>query len=195
MASKIFQPRQAGDGLNLSGNSLNVNVDDSTIQINGSNQLELINNVKLIQTNYTLLNSLQTGSTPLPYDDSIPQNTEGTEFITCSITPININDKLRIDVVLYLGKDSDEGYCSAALFQDSIANALAAAGWYPRYPSLGAVPIIFTHWMTAGTTNETTFKVRGGINSSGNYTVNGDGGARRLGGVFTSSISIMEFSN
>ena len=54
--------------------------------------------------------------------------------------------------------------------------------------------IVFSHFMTAGTTSETTFKVRAGFNASGTTTFNGSGGARRLGGVFASSITITEIA-
>ena len=46
--------------------------------------------------------------------------------------------------------------------------------------------------MTAGTTSATTFKVRIGGNSSVTVTLNGQSGARRLGGVASSSITITE---
>ena len=48
--------------------------------------------------------------------------------------------------------------------------------------------------MTAGTASETTFKVRVGFNASGTTTFNGAGGSRRLGGNFSSSITITEIA-
>jgi hypothetical protein len=47
--------------------------------------------------------------------------------------------------------------------------------------------------MEAGTTSETTFKVRAGPDTSGTLTINGVAGARKFGGVAgPCSITIME---
>ena len=48
--------------------------------------------------------------------------------------------------------------------------------------------------MVAGTTSETTFKVRFGGNASGTMTFNGRLGSRKYGGVFASSITITEYT-
>jgi hypothetical protein len=50
-----------------------------------------------------------------------------------------------------------------------------------------------THYMTAGTTSATTFKVRGGVNA-GTLTFNGEVGARLFGGVCASSITVTEIA-
>jgi hypothetical protein len=61
----------------------------------------------------------------------------------------------------------------AALFQDATANALAVGA--NRAPGADMIiPVHFKHYMTAGTTSETTFKVRVG-NASGTTTFNGIG--------------------
>jgi hypothetical protein len=48
--------------------------------------------------------------------------------------------------------------------------------------------------MDAGTTSETTFKVRAGGEEAGTTTFNGVGGARKYGGVLASSITITEIA-
>ena len=50
----------------------------------------------------------------------------------------------------------------------------------------------FNHYMTAGTTSSTTFKVRYGAASGVTNTVNGYNDARILGGVAPASMTIME---
>ena len=126
----------------------------------------------------------------IPYDDTIPQNTEGAEYMTLAITPKNATNKLRIDVV-WVGSPADTKTLTVALFQDSTANALAAVGavitgdWTQH--------ITFTHYMTSGTTNATTFKVRAGTNGNTTVTFNGQVQARKLGGVMASSIVITEY--
>jgi len=135
------------------------------------------------------LGSLATNTTAIPVDDTIPQITEGGEVMTLAITPSDTTSTLRIDVVVHASNDND-AQMRIALFQDSTANALAAAS------QIGAVSLMsnmtLTHHMTAGTTSSTTFKVRCG-SGSGTTTFNGFGGARKYGGVLSSSITITEY--
>jgi hypothetical protein len=41
--------------------------------------------------------AVATGTSQTQNDDTIPQNTEGTEFITLAITPTSASSKLKID--------------------------------------------------------------------------------------------------
>ena len=137
---------------------------------------------------------VNTGTTPIPLDDSIPQRDEGNEFFRLAITPTSATNKLKIDIVVNLGQNVS-ATSSAALFQDSTANALAAAYGNSIAGANELTQIVFTHYMTAGTTSSTTFKVRAGVQSSGTVTFNGLGGTRRYGGVMASSITITELEN
>ena len=136
--------------------------------------------------------AVATGTTTIPQDDTIPQNTEGTEFMTLSITPTSATSKLRIDVVVN-GAGSATNSWIVALFQDSTANALAAISYNIAANNV-AETAAFTYYMTAGTTSSTTFKVRGGLVGAGTYTFNGQSSARLLGGVMASSITITEIA-
>ena len=135
--------------------------------------------------------AVATGTTAIPIDDSIPQNTEGAEFMTLAITPTNTSNKLLIQVVMQLSTNADANI-GIALFQDSTANALAAQA-FRQDISTGFTLLCLTHYMTAGTTSSTTFKARGGA-GSGTYTFNGTNGARVFGGVMSSSITITEIA-
>ena len=127
-------------------------------------------------------------STVMPEDDTIPQNTEGNEVMTLAITPTSATNKLKIDVLVtgYLSNN----VMSMGLFQDSTASALAAvsAGQYGAPSDTTKL----THYMTAGTTSSTTFKVRCGVNSASTFEFNGLNGGRKFGGVAASSITITE---
>jgi hypothetical protein len=133
--------------------------------------------------------AVATGTTIIPSDDTVPQNTEGDEYMTLAITPKSATNKLKIDVVCSLFC-STGGDLAAALFQDSTANALAVGAVYKDANKKTAIS--FTHYMTTGTTSSTTFKVRGGNSAAGTTTFNGTAGARRYGGVLASSITITE---
>jgi hypothetical protein len=69
---------------------------------------------------------------------------------------------------------------------------LAAAGMFQGGNE--AHPISLMHYMTSGTTSSTTFKLRLGNNSANTTSFNGKNGARKYGGVSSSSLTIMEIS-
>jgi hypothetical protein len=134
--------------------------------------------------------AVATGTTIVPLDDTIPQNNEGTEFMTVSITPKSASNALLISVVLFLSP-SIASWCVSALFKNSDANALAAFTDYTE-TNTGPTSAQFIHKMTAGTTSAITFKVRAGMHTAGTLTFNGSGGNRKLGGVMASSITVTE---
>jgi len=137
--------------------------------------------------------AVSSGTTLIPFDDTIPQSSEGTQFMSVAITPKSATNKLIIDVILN-GTYSVIAVIMVCLFQDSTANALASS-WH--YDSIGGGPknIIVRYEMTAGTTSLTTFKVRAGGNNAGTLTFNGTSGNRFLGGALISSITITEVAS
>lgn len=145
----------------------------------------------VVQVVNTQTGAVATGTTTIPLDDSIPQNTEGDEYMTLAITPTSATNKLRIDAVFYGTSDTGFRNLIVALFQDTTASALAV-GFNTIEIGTFVYPIMFTHYMTAGTTSATTFKVRAGTDGAGTTTFNGTGGARKFGGVLASSITITE---
>jgi hypothetical protein len=179
---------------------------------NGSNYIEVIATASIaanrtqtlpdtdiscyvVQRVSTETGAVATGSTNLPYDNSIPQNTEGDEYMTLAITPKNSSNILVIDVVAQLTHSVSGNALTAALFQDTTANALAAAHAPCIYTAAAGTTISFRHIMSAGTTSATTFKVRAGSGiGSGTTTFNGQGGGRVYGGVAASSMMITEYS-
>ena len=147
----------------------------------------------ILQIQKIVTGAVATGSTVIPYDDTIPQITEGNEYMTLAITPKSATSLLKIDVV-FIGTHGAGGNNTVALFQDSTANALAAANYGNIGGIGGAAPGCFSYYMVAGTTSSTTFRIRAGSDTAGTLTFNGTGGARRYGGVLASSITITEYS-
>jgi hypothetical protein len=144
----------------------------------------------VVQEKSTQTGAVATGTTVMPSDDTIPQNTEGDQYMTLAFTPTSSSNKLRIQVTFFAAS-SAVAVVSAALFIDSTANALAAGFMYASVVG-DILQIMFTHTMDAGTTSAVTFKVRAGLSGAGTLTFNGSGGARKLGGVLASSIIIRE---
>lgn len=145
----------------------------------------------VVQVVNTQTGTMATGSTQIPVDNTIPQNTEGDEYMTLAVTPTDAANKLRIEVLAVFTPGNTGIEITMALFQDSTADALATVCMGPVAASrLQTIPL--SHWMTAGTTSATTFKVRIGINSTGTNTFNGKSGAGYFGGTLASSITISE---
>ena len=149
---------------------------------------------KVVQVVNTTTSAMATGTATIPVDDTIPQNTEGTEFMTLAITPTSASNKLIVSVEAELAYSASGTLVSIVLFQDSTASAIAittetlggGANWFLTHS--------LAHYMTAGTTSATTFKVRSGGHQAGTVTFNGSAGARKYGGIANSSITIMEIA-
>lgn len=150
-------------------------------------------NGRIVQVVNTQTGAVNTGSTTIPFDDTIPQNTEGDEYMTLAITPTNSSNKLRIEVEAF-ATSSVGAWIATALFQDTTANALACNSNLDSNVATGGGLQRLTHYMTAGTTSSTTFKVRIGGSAVGTTTFNGQSGGRKYGGVLASSITITEIS-
>jgi len=147
---------------------------------------------KLVQEVSTQDGAVNTGTTVMVFDDTIPQNTEGDEYMTLTVTPGSLSNILEIDVVVYGSKNSSGGNLAAALFRDSVADALAAGA--VRIDTNNVLGFItFRHRMTAPSVSAITFKVRAGA-SANTFTFNGVSSARIFGGVMASSITIKEFA-
>ena len=148
----------------------------------------------IVQVQRTDDHTYQTTTTAMPYDDTIPQNTEGGEFMTVSITPKKATNKLRIQVLAKLNHSSaSAGAMVGAIFQDSTANALAA-GWTGRETvAYQPCELVLDHWMDAGTTSSTTFKFRAGGNLGATCVFNGNASGRLMGGVCNSYIMVTEY--
>lgn len=149
-------------------------------------------NGTVLQVVSTQTGAVATGTTVTPADDTIPQITEGTEFLTQAITPTSAASKLRIDVTLYLANTVVDNPVTVALHQDATTGALAAGMQVSPNTANLTFCVRLVHYMTAGTTSATTFRVRAGANGASTTTLNGASGARLLGGVLASSITVTE---
>ncbi len=140
----------------------------------------------------TTTGAVSTGTTKIPVDNTIPQITEGDEYMTLAVTPKSATNKLKIEVVWNGAHSSTGTDMVIALFQDTTVSALAAA-WASKYTGANnTAQVTLTHYMTSGTTSATTFRVRGGSSFTGTTTFNGKSSGRNFGGIMASSITITE---
>jgi len=146
-----------------------------------------------IQTQMNEIFTSATGTTTIPLDNTIPQITEGDEYITQAITPLSAANILYIECELVLSNTAAV-HMIAALFQDATVNALAAVTSKINTAD-DTVTIYFAHKMTAGTTSATTFRLRAGGSAAGTTRINGRAGAALFGGVCASSLKITEIKD
>jgi hypothetical protein len=95
--------------------------------------------------------------------------------MTLAITPTSSSNKLRIEVVFFATSRASAAWTIGALFQDSTGPALAAFANYQR-SAAAETASSFTHYMTAGTTSATTFKVRVGAQRQHHHVQRHGGG-------------------
>lgn len=156
----------------------------------GSGDANNLPNGAAIATSTYYTGAVATGTTTIPYDDTVPQNTEGDQYLSVSFTPKSTTNKLVISVVINLAS-SATGHMTAALFTGG-ASAVAASSTYIG-TTAAQKQISFIYDMAAGTTSAITFTVRAGLNNAGTTTLNGISGGRILGGVNISTINIAEY--
>jgi hypothetical protein len=148
---------------------------------------------KIVGIANTQTGTVATGTTTIPGDNTIPQSGEGDQYMTLSYTPTSATNKLQIDVVAF-GSAGSNSFMTMALFQDSVANALAAITVYSVGGPTNQYSQTLTHTMTSGTTSAIAFKVRIGMDQAGTFTFNGRAGNQLFGGVGASSITITEYT-
>ncbi len=160
-----------GTGLSMSGTTLN-----------SSN--------KIVQTAYTEYTTYTTTAANIPYDDTIPQISEGLEIMTQSFTPTSASNFLLIEAVCNICATSG-GRGSAALFVDSTSDALAAASSSGNTSQLETVVVKYR--VSAGSTTARTYRIRVG-ETSGNLAINGTGVNRIFGGVARCTLTVTEIA-
>tara|TARA_R110000751_G_scaffold250819_1_gene350334 strand:- start:231 stop:731 length:501 start_codon:yes stop_codon:yes gene_type:complete len=143
----------------------------------------------LVQVVSTQTGSVATGTTAIPWDDTIPLITDGDLYMTRTITPTNTGNTLKIDVSGSMMTTSASNSSGFTLFRDSDA---CIAGTYAFTTAYEVVRNSFTHYIFGSLgTSEISFTVRGG-GVAGTFTFNGYAGATKYAGVESASITISE---
>jgi len=144
--------------------------------------------VQVVNSTYS---ALATGTTLIPRDDTIPQNTEGDQYMSQAITPTSATNVLVVQVVFF-GGSSAIGDFAGALFIDSTANAVAACLTYVEANE--NIMLVLTYTQVAGGTSAIDFKFRAGNSAAGTTSFNGRAGVRLYGAITKSSMTITEYT-
>ena len=147
---------------------------------------------KLVQVGNVSTGAAATGTNTIPFDDTIPQDTEGDQYMSLVYTPLSVSNSLLININ-WGGAHSATGSVVAALFRNGQSGALAVGSM--RGANTNELrTIAYSHFMVVPTVSPITFSVRAGFSGGGTTTFNGNGGGRRFGGNYSSSIMILEFA-
>mgnify|MGYP001579971613 FL=1 len=142
----------------------------------------------------TQITTVDSTAVVIPIDNTIPQNTEGKEYVTLAITPGNSANILVIEFDSYCSIATAASTVTVALFQDTTADALAAIPCTVPVATY-VMPIRLRHIMAAGTTSATTFKIRFGTqNTLDSAYINQGASGALFSTASRSNFSITEYS-
>jgi len=131
-------------------------------------------------------------STTIPVDDTVPQNTEGTEIVTVSIAPSSASNKVRVRAYFYGQGNVSVVNMVGAIFRDSGASALTGGIGYARSTATNTAMGAFIELVDSpATTSSVTYKLRVGPDA-GTMRLNGGTGGRLFGGALTVGIFVEE---
>lgn len=131
------------------------------------------------------------GTTQIPADNTIPQSTEGDQYMSLSVTPTCAGNILEVESQWYGSNSNTNQAIVAALFQDSTAGALVSAEHSAGGASL-RVQISIDWELLANTLSSTTLKIRAGSSTGATTTFNGASSAGLYGGSANSFLKITE---
>lgn len=147
---------------------------------------------KWVKRSISIVSSVSTGTTIMPDDDTIPQDTEGDQYLTVSHTPEASGNLLRITVLAHLAQSAGN-HMSGAVFLSGTANALRSSLHFNSTNNRIISPIVIVHEYTTASGSSHTFNFRAGGSAANTTTFNGESAARLHGGVLSSAIIVDEY--
>lgn len=147
----------------------------------------------LLQQVRTNTSSVFSIVTVIPYDDTIPQKTEGDEILTLAITPISATSVLMIESTFFV-LGSEISNASSAFFVDAVSDALYTSTL--TYGGAGYTQVMkMEYYESSASTSARTYKLRVGP-SAGTLRINADNvGVRKFGGTAIATLTVTEYSS
>lgn len=133
--------------------------------------------LNVVRTDFTTGLTLNPAGS-VPADGTVPQNTEGTELITLSITPSAAANQIALFVSIFTGDGTNT--ITVAAFRDSVASSIWA--FREGVNSLGG-NINGSYIDSPNTTSAVTYKIR--VGSASTTYINGNFGFAKLYGSAT----------
>jgi hypothetical protein len=143
----------------------------------------------VIQTQYSEYLANTNLVPTIPTDDTIPQNVEGTEILTCNITPIYATSTILVRFNGMFTVDRIAG-ATAALFRNAAVPALMAIA---ETTSANEAKIFHFEFLdTPSSTTLQTYRIRTGPNAVAIMRFNGNITGRFFGGVARTTLTVQE---
>lgn len=127
----------------------------------------------------------------IPYDDTIPQNTEGTQVLTASITPKSTSSRIRARFQGEVINSAAATNVIAAMFVGAGANAVRSTVVTTPGANL-ATQIVLEYEFAPGSVSAQSFAVRVGPASATNIRLNGSAAGRLFGGTSAATLVLDE---
>lgn len=147
---------------------------------------------KLVNRGYSAYTTNADLNGNIPWDDTIPQNTEGTEILSVSITPASTSNRIRARFFGWGSIDglgtADQVHVAAAVFWSGSANALQVAHASDTEFSLSCETEFAPSTMSAITISVRIGQPTGTIRLNGDAALN----ARRYGGASAATLVVEE---
>ena len=127
----------------------------------------------------------------IPFDDTLPQNTEGKQLFSLSFTPLFSSSTIRIHGVVQAAVNSTAD-CKIVGFSSAVGTSAIFAS-EATITSAGMIPMAFVHEEAALNTSARTYSLRYGPAAGETMQINGVGGGRKLGGALVSYMIVEEW--
>lgn len=150
----------------------------------------------IVDRAYNEYTTYATITASIPLDDTIPQNTEGTQILSASITPKAVTNRVRARVVVRgLIQDSANRQGAVCLFRGAGADAIAAtsANLYAAGAQI-AQTMVLEYEDSPASTSTQTYNVRVGPSGGGTLYVNGNSSSRIYGGAMRATLVLEEIT-
>ncbi len=143
----------------------------------------------VVQQTFSSTTSYVSAAAAIPYDDTIPQLSEGTLIFQNIITPTSPINIVENHACLICSSSVAEPVI-ASLLQNSATSSFAASAMnVPAVNALVSLVLDESHQLL--TSSSVSFKLNAGA-ATGTFGLNGTSAARKLGGVMTSSMRTTE---
>jgi hypothetical protein len=140
--------------------------------------------IKLLQVARATTASVVTCGTTIPWDDTIPQITEGNEVLTITISPISATSVIYLKFdASGVGSQAVANSGTVAFFKDSTADAIYATAIPSWLASAYGIKLNGSYSELSSSTTSRIYRVRVGSDAGTIYVNGNHAGARRYGGV------------
>jgi len=148
-------------------------------------------NGTVLQTVYAEDDTYQTATGQIPYDDTLPTSTEGTEILTASITPTSATSKVLVRCCVPMTTMSTARGAAWALFHSTTCIQFAVGNMYTAANTTDS-PVHLEVMHSPASTSAQTYSLRvGPAFAADTVRLNGDS-ARKYGGACKITLVLQE---